>query len=101
MSLAPSLRPVKACSLCSCPYSSVKSCSIITHFFQTFSQNICSFLLVDEDDNWRIDSSIKNLNELVSLVILLAHVDDLFSTLNRFANCTNVNNNWSPEIVFG
>ena len=65
---------------------------------QALGQHIGALLLVDEDDNWRFDSTVQDLNELVALVVLLHHEDGLLDTFNGFTNGTDVHYGWASKV---
>ena len=67
----------------------------------TFNQHISSLLLVDEDDDRGVDACVENVDELVPLVVLLAHVDHLLRPLHGSAHSADVDHQGAPEIVPG
>merc|ERR1719500_2646158 len=74
---------------------------VVTHLLQTFRQHIRSLLLVDENNDGRVNTSVEDLDEFVPLVVLFAHVDDLLHSLHWLAHSTNVDDYRPPEIVPG
>ena len=67
----------------------------------TFSQHVRPLLLVDEDDDRGVDASIEDLDELVPLVVLLAHVDHLLCPLDGPAHGADVHHHGPPQVVPG
>ena len=43
---------------------------IVAHLLQTFGQHVRSLLLVDEDNDGRVNASVEDLDEFVPLVVL-------------------------------
>ena len=68
------------------------------HLLKVFSQNVGSLLLVDEDDDWRLDSAVEDLDQLVAFVVLLHQEDCLLDTLDRLADGSDVNDGWTTQI---
>ena len=69
-----------------------------TEFFQSFSEDVGALLLVDEDDDGRFDTASQDLHELVPLLVLVDHEDDLFSALDRFTGRTDVHRHGASQI---
>ena len=76
---------------------SFEKCSFPT--LLTFSEHIGSLLLVDEDDDGRVDAGVEDLDELVPLVVLLAHVDHLLRPLHWSAHGADVDHHGPPQVV--
>ena len=46
----------------------------------TFGQHVCSLLLIDEDDDGRVNAGVEDGDQFVPLLILFTHVDHLDGT---------------------
>jgi hypothetical protein len=79
----------------------VERARVITQFLQSFSQNVRSFLLVDEDDDRRIDSFGQVLHQLAPLVVLGHDVDDLFDSFRRFSDRPDVHHRGASQVCPG
>lgn len=76
-------------------------CNFVTtyaHLLQTLCQDVDALLLVDEDEDRRIDALLQKLNELVPLLLVGGHVDELLDALHRLAYGANVDHGRSTEV---
>jgi len=73
----------------------------VAHLVQGFGQNVGALLLVDENDDGWVVASLQDFHELVALLVLGAHENDLFDALGGFANCANVDGGWTTQIIAG
>ncbi len=60
-------------------------------FLQAQGQYVCSLLLVDENDDGRLEfSTAQNFHKIVALGVLFHHVDDLLRSFHGFAGRADV-----------
>ena len=69
--------------------------------YLTFSQHVGTLLLVDEEDDGWVNASVEDLDELVPLVVLFAHVDHLLHPLHGPAHGADVDHHGAPQVVPG
>merc|ERR550519_881100 len=81
--------------------TSVKRDSVVAHFLETPGQHVSSLLLIDEDEDGRIDAGVEDGDEFVPLVVLLHEIHDLLGPLHRPSNGSNVHNGRSPQVCPG
>ena len=67
----------------------------------TFSQHVGTLLLVDEDDDGRVDAGVEDRDELVPLVVFLANVDHLLRPLHGSTHGADVDHHGAPQVVPG
>lgn len=60
------------------------------------------FLLIDEDDDWRlivIEVVLQYFDQLLALGLLTDHVDDLFNPLGRATRGANVDHSRTAKVL--
>ncbi len=68
-------------------------------FLQALGQYVCPLLLVDENDDGRLEfSKAQNFHQLVALGILFHHVDDLPRSLHGFAGRADVDHSRTSQV---
>ena len=60
--------------------------------------NFFYLFLVDENEDWRFDARLENLDEEFPFPFLIGHLDDLLRSLSGFADGPDVHDRWPTEV---
>ena len=96
--LVSSLEPRKSVFSLLLTFAAVQRGRVVAHLLQTLGQDVGSLLLIDEDDDRRLDAAVQDFDQLVAFVVLLHQVDGLFDSLDRLSDAADVNDGRSTQI---
>jgi hypothetical protein len=79
-------------------FATVKCARVEAKLLQTLRKDVGALLLVDENDDWRLQAALQQLHELLPLLVLSHHHHNLLGSLRWLTNRADVDRGWSSKV---